>query len=225
LGKGQQTVCAGTHSSGAEIKWRDGHPSNPADLTEITAEQINRVRLRVLEEIEMYGYPLVASKSAGTSAEREPLDASRRAPSEALLDEALACMPNTAENVPTHDDFVQYAAGIKTSGGPDYYPKFLQWAMTYEANTEEYVEKVWSSIKDSAVGWEWLAARAHAHGFSGDAQHDFANDDEIKPEPISAPTENRTGADIPKIEAPRRRWSARSSAISTARGSIASTTR
>src|SRR5262249_27897443 len=53
------------------------------------------------------------------------------------------------------------------------YPKFLQWAMTYEANTEEYVAKVWSSIKDSSVDWNWLAARAHAYGFSGDAQRDF----------------------------------------------------
>jgi hypothetical protein len=72
LGKGQQTVCAGTHSSGAEIKWRDGHPSNPDDLTEITVAQINAQRLRIIELIDVFGYTLESDKASG-SAERKPL--------------------------------------------------------------------------------------------------------------------------------------------------------
>jgi AAA domain len=60
-----------------------------------------------------------------------------------------------------------------------HFPDVLDWALAYEANDEEYVERTWNSIHDSAVGWRWLAAHARAGGFMGDVDADF---DDAPPE-------------------------------------------
>jgi hypothetical protein len=183
LGTGNQCVVEGMHKSGEPYKWRDPHPYDlgPAGLTEVTRAQLDVFIAAVREHIELYGYEFVGRKAErrGTSAKRKPLDdASLHAPNSQLVLEALEYFRNTPENLPTHDDFVQALAAVKAALGPDreeYYPDVEEWGLQYNGNDDEYVRRTWDSIKDAAVGWDWLVAQARKHGFSGDAQLDFAD--------------------------------------------------
>jgi hypothetical protein len=168
----------GLHPSGEPYKWEEPHPCDlGADkIPVVTAEQVAKVRNAIHEYIDMMGFKLTATKSDGGSSDAKKLDDGERAPIPQLVLDALAVWKNTPENLPTHDDFVLALRAIKVSLGPDrdrYYGDILEWALEYPTNTEEYVEGRWRSIEDSTVGWSWLAAQAHAAGFSGDAQHDF----------------------------------------------------
>jgi len=207
LGKGQQTVCAGTHSSGAEIKWRDGHPSNPGDLTKITIEQINRLRVRLIELLETYGYTLEQTGNRGTggSSDAKKIGDGDVAPGASIVLDVLKAVPCNDTTFPTRDEFVNVLRSIKASLGSshqEHWPAVLEWALQYPGAEADYIEKIWESFDDSALGWGFLSAWARGHGFTGDAQSDFADDQEIRPQPVSAPTENETGAELPNIEGP-----------------------
>jgi Family of unknown function (DUF5906) len=173
LGKGQQTVCQGTHSSGATIKWRDGHPCD--GLTEITVAQVDTLRLRIIELLEMYGYELEQSREGTSNADAKKLDDGDIAPSPQPVLEALGRLKNTDENFPTHDDFVLALRAIKTALGKDrehYYGDVEQWALEYPGITSEYIRGRWDSFDDSTVGWSWITAR-----FGSDPQRDFDDGD------------------------------------------------
>jgi len=125
----------------------------------------------------MMGFTRRASKDgAGSSADAKKIGDGDVAPSPQLVLDALKYLKNTEENFPTHDDFVLALRAIKAALGKDaeqHYGDVEQWALEFPGITEDYIRGRWDSFDDSTVGWSWLAARAHAHGFTGDAQHDF----------------------------------------------------
>jgi hypothetical protein len=179
LGYGRYWNVDGLHPSGEPYKWRGTHPCDLGfdNIPVVTAEQVTKVRNTIIEWIEMMGFKLKATKSDGSSnADAKKLDDGDRAPNPQLVLDALRVWRNTPENLPAHDDSVLATRAIKVSLGPErdnYYGDFLEWALEYPDNTEEYVKGRWDSIDDSTVGWSWLAAEARAAGFTGDAQHDF----------------------------------------------------
>jgi hypothetical protein len=63
---------------------------------------------------------------------------------------------------------------IKASFGTDaekYYPHVLEWAPGVRSTEEEATRKVWDSITDIAVGWQWLVDTS---GTGQQAQDEFA---------------------------------------------------
>ena len=175
-----QTVVAGIHPSGARICWRNGHPCErtPAGLAEVTKEKIDAFFAELADLLNMYGYPIVSKKgsTANGGGARKKIGDPEHTANPQLIFDALKVWQNTAENVSTHEDFVAAVAAIKAGLGNEcenYYPEFAEWALGYEQNNEDYVRRTWESIRDSALGANWLFAQARKAGFHGDAQAAF----------------------------------------------------
>jgi hypothetical protein len=94
-----------------------------------------------------------------------------------------------------HDEYVQAVRGLKASFGPrreEFKDEVLEWSPGVRSTEDDQFEIRWNSIRDSALGWSWVAAQARKYGFTEDAQTDF--DDELPKEWIG---ENNTA---PKAE-------------------------
>jgi len=183
LGYGQYWNIDGLHPSGEPYKWHDPHPCDVGfdNIPVVTAEQVAHVRNAIIEYIEMMGFTLLSSSGGGTgsSADAKKLsDPSLHAPTAQLVLDVLAAVPCNDETFPSRDDFVNVLRSIKASLGgahQEHWPAVLEWALQYPGAEADYIEKIWESFDDSALGWSYLSAWAHGLGFSGDAQHDFAD--------------------------------------------------
>lgn len=179
LGAGNHFVAFGKHKEGGKYFWNE-LPSAP-NLIEITAEHIEKALVAVCELVKKRGCRVVTGSPAITSAAatRNGLDyEGHRAPSPEHVLELLNIYKNTHENVPTHNDLVSMVAAIWAALGPrrqEFRADIIEWILGFDGNTEEYAERVLDSIKDSALGWSWLTAQAHALGYTGDAEADFAD--------------------------------------------------
>jgi hypothetical protein len=185
LGTGQQFVCDAVHKSGEPYKWFDPHPCDLGvyNIPTVTHEQVRALFDDVRDLIVKRGHEFVTRKEgSSTRAKRKPLsDASLHAPSPQHVLDVLAAVPCNDETFPARDDFVRTLAAIKAALGADadeHWPAVLDWAMQYPGAEPDYIEKIWASIKDAAVGWDYLSAWARGHGYNGDAQTDF---DEASP--------------------------------------------
>jgi hypothetical protein len=197
LGSGQQTVVEGIHPSGEPYKWRNGHPCErgTSGLSEMTRERFEAVCGEIRSYLDRMGFQVISDTGTSSSSERGKREAcadashlQKQAPKHRSLDdpwgwapkpglvlEALKERPNTAENVPSYSDFIRELAAIKYALGPnrqDYYGKVEEWALAYDGNTPEFVREKWESIRDSALGWDYLASKVPLVA----AQHDFADD-------------------------------------------------
>jgi Family of unknown function (DUF5906)/Bifunctional DNA primase/polymerase, N-terminal len=186
LGFGQQFVVEGPHPKGGEYRWLSEHPCacGPAGIGEVTQEHVDAFFAELARVIDAKGWAATntaTTTATGATGSRKGLDnVALHAPRPELVLDALAAWPNTADNVPTHDDFVAALAAIKAALGSDredHYGAVEDWALGYDGNDADYVRKTWDSITDAAVGWEWLAGAARASGFAEDAQEDFADDE------------------------------------------------
>lgn len=129
----------------------------------------------LLELIAAHGYEIVTGAALGgaalTTGARTGLDdPSKHAPSpQHVLDLLKAWRPGGM----AHDDFVQHMAAIKAALGPDrdeHFDAVLEWAPGARADEYDATLKVWDSIEDTALGWDWLAS---ASGTDASAQADF----------------------------------------------------
>lgn len=166
-GSGPQFIADGLHPSGVPYEWPDGYPVAD-DLPEISAADIEAFlnALRGDEDghgglLQREGCTLITEGSTrqGCSQKRESIGHKQHlAPSHDVIAEALNGFANTPENVPHHEDFVQMTAAIKAACGGDesFYPDFEAWAMEFPGITNEYIRARWVSIRDAAVGWNWL---------------------------------------------------------------------
>jgi hypothetical protein len=178
LGYGQYWNVDGLHPSGEPYKWTDPHPCS-CTITVVGEDQVAAVRNAILEYIDMMGFTLKASSGsgAGGSAEAKPLsDPSLHAPNAQLVLDVLAAVPCNEETFPARDEFVNVLRSIKASLGPahqEHWPAVLQWALAYPGAEPGYIEGIWESLGDSALGWSYLSAWAGRYGYTGGAQHDF----------------------------------------------------
>jgi AAA domain len=127
------------------------------------------------------GHEFVTRKEGSTgSAKRKSLDdVSLHAPSAQAVLDILAAVPCNDTTFETRDAFVAALAAIKGALGPardEHWPVVLDWALQYPGAEDDYIEKIWSSIKDAAVGWNWLMTWARSHNYTGLAELYF--DDE-----------------------------------------------
>ncbi len=176
LGHGQQFVCSGPHPKGGKYVWNEWPRAD--ELTPIMLSHVEAFFAAVRDLVQRTGGQVVtgADGSVSSSTRKALTDTSLWAPRPELVLDALKAWKNTAENVPTHDDFVTALAAIKGALGAAaaaHFPDVLHWALGYEGNDEDYVTKTWDSIAETALGWEWLAGHARAAGFTGDADADF----------------------------------------------------
>jgi hypothetical protein len=156
LGQGKFYVVHGIHpKTKTENRWvKDVDPFvfGIQNLTQIDGRMFDKFFAVLRETIntEEWGTFIRRGGRTGSNGQRKPIDdPSRWAPSPQDVLEFFKVWPNTPENVPTHHDFVAATAAIKTAFGPDredYYPEFLQWAMEYPGNDEDYVRGRWDSI-------------------------------------------------------------------------------
>jgi hypothetical protein len=176
-GDGNFWVATGKHTSGVEYEWEGGvdlYAYGIENLSEVDEGDCNTFKCKFIEEARALGFEVVSNKITGAGGARKKKigDASLVAPSPALVLEILKACPN---NIESYDDFITHFAAVKASFGDDaedFYPQAEDRALTFEQNTPEWVRDKWLSIKDAAVGWDYLAARARSCGFNT-AQWDF----------------------------------------------------
>lgn len=159
---GNQCIVTGVHKSGAAYGWPDSYPV-AGELPEIGVADIEQFMNALCGD----GGLLQQEGCTLTGKSAQPKGSSRRypigyklflAPSLDKLREALAGFPNTVENAPDRADLLQITIATKAAcgGDEDFYPDFEEWAMAYDGNTPDYVRKMWDSIHDAAIGWDWL---------------------------------------------------------------------
>jgi hypothetical protein len=165
LGRGQYWNADGLHPSGKPYYW-DTHPCDlgPYDITEITNDQVDAFITAVEALLARRGIvaTIVGSKTAGsTGGVRTGLDdPSLWAPSpQAVIDLLAGYEPD----VLGHLDFVAHMAAIKAALGEareDFYLNVLEWAPGVRSTEFDATRKVWDSVEDAAVGWNWLVDKS-----------------------------------------------------------------
>lgn len=183
LGLGQYYNVEGEHPKGGQYLWRNGHPCElGADhIPEITKAKADAFFAGLGDLLDCYGYELKGSgDNATTGKNRKPLtDKTLHAPTPELVVSVLNSIPCTEESFNNRDAFVSFLASLKASLGPaadEHWPAVLDWALNYPGAEESFIAKIWNSINDAELGWEWLAGWARGHGWHEDAQADFDDD-------------------------------------------------
>lgn len=194
LGYGQYWNVDALHPSGTPYKWSDPHPCELGidNITVVTAEQIAQLCNAIIDYVDMMGWTLKAStdRGAGSSADTKKIGEGDVAPTTQLVLDVLAAAPCNDETFQSRDEFVNVLRAIKASLGPthqEHWPAVLEWALHYPGSEPDYIEKIWESFDDSALGWGFLSAWAHGLGFSGDAQHDFDDGSSSTTTPAAIP--------------------------------------
>lgn len=157
LGAGSFYVCEGIHPSGAPYKWVDNKNVckwGMNNLCETGAAPLKSFFAELELTIDKFEWGTINTKTdraSGQAAIHKSIDdPSLRAPSPQHVLDLLKVWRNTAENVPTHNDFVRAMAAIVGALGPDreeYYADVEAWALGYEQNTPEYVRARWDSFQ------------------------------------------------------------------------------
>lgn len=175
LGLGQQYAVTGGNPPCA---WAAEHPCDigAANLPAIDAATVERYFVALRTLLAARGCKLgkdAASSATATTGTRKPLtDPSLWCPTGAqpVLDILAATPP---ERFGTRDELVQFVAPVKAALGPaagEHWPAVLDWALQYPGAEEDFIAKIWGSIHDAALGWDWLSA---AFGAEAAAQTDF----------------------------------------------------
>lgn len=178
LAKGQQFVVEGNHPSGGSYAWAGDHPCDigAQNIPLVTAADIERFFPALAAFLAARGLPLgkTADPSAAlTTGTRKSLDdPSLWAPSPGAV---VALLIGWQPAELAHDDFIAVSAAIKAALGPareDHYADYLGWAPGDRCTEDEATRKVWDSITDAQVGWDWLASRAGQGGAAAQTEFD-----------------------------------------------------
>jgi P4 family phage/plasmid primase-like protien len=200
LGAGRQCVVYGTHPSGSAYTWdTDLTLMQPErDLSWITAAQVGRFFDVVQERLFALDIP-VERVGDGVVRERVLTDQNDlRAPSLEALTAAVTATPNADELFPDRDDYIKMGYAIKAAAGLEHEEDgealFLDWASRWDGGTNEpeRVRADWRRMHPPyAIGWDWIAELAGAHGFArgtydfdavAEARADVARVDEEPPD-------------------------------------------
>jgi Family of unknown function (DUF5906) len=201
LGSGQYWNADGLHPSGQPYVW-DQHPCDLGlhSLTVIDRALLDAFFTALADLVKTFGCTMslqgAPAAREGSGGVRTGLDnPSLWAPTpEAVIDLLATYKPD----VLAHDDFVRHMVAIKAALGSsreDYYPNVLEWAPGVRSTEGEATWKVWDSIHDAAIGWNWLIDRT---GSPAGALVDFTDpppDDAMPKDPAQS-----------AIETIRQRW-------------------
>jgi len=178
LGRGNYYNVDGIHPSGEPYRWSDDK-FKIGDLVEIDTKKLNTFFTAVVEYLELMGYETVRStgESSSTGTRKSLDNKALHAPSPEDVLAILKVVPCDADTFPERDDFVRVLPAIKAALGPDrdeHWPDVLGWALNYPGAEDEYITKIWESIKDAELGWSFLLAWAQSRGYGAiQAQKDF----------------------------------------------------
>ena len=107
-----------------------------------------------------------------------------------MLTEALSYTAVTAEELESYDMWEAMCRAIKTACGGDegfYNDVYLPWQRGNPKNDDTTVRDKWDSHTDSQIGWDYVADRAAAHGFTPSVEGLFENLDAVEPIVSDAP--------------------------------------
>jgi hypothetical protein len=187
LATGQYFNVDGIHPSGSPYEWQGEHPCvlGPYGLSETDADGVSMLFEALPAALGRHGCTIGREATAGASGSRKRIDdAYMAAPSPQHVLDLLAATPCIEERFKDRHDIVAWLCGVKAALGDhheEHRPAVLEWFLEYPGAEEAYFDKIWDSVTDSAVGWDWLAA---ASGTDIAAQVDFANPPEIADEDL-----------------------------------------
>jgi Family of unknown function (DUF5906) len=196
LGYGQYYNIEGPHPKGGAYEWEYGEGLCDVginNIPEIDAAAVDSFFVALEELIKAAGGTITSKNTSNKGGSRiasnktggikSSIGAPRKVigdPSHLgevdLLNSAMEFCPNTAENVPTHDDAVMWTAAWKAGYGdtPESRTRIVAWLAQYSGNDAAYCKKLYDSIRDSALGAEWIYAQATARGWTDGVQRAFA---------------------------------------------------
>lgn len=163
LGAGQYYNVFGLHPSGNPYYW----DTDPCDLGPfgLTPLDLDAFKAALAAVPELFGLRVVGRTPqlvGSTSGHRTALaDPSKWCPSGPQL--VLELLKTYRPETLGHDEFVQHMAAIKAALGEtaeDHYAEVLDWAPGVRSTEDEATRKVWDSITDTSVGWNWLVDKS-----------------------------------------------------------------
>jgi hypothetical protein len=175
-----EVLCAGQyynvdsiHPCGRPYRWRNGHPCD-VGIFNLTPLLADAAAAWLASLPARFGLKVTASSgnaSGAAGGQRKSLEDPSLWCPEGPGNVVAALQEYQPENL-GHDEFVRHMAAIKAALGPDredFYPDVLIWAPGIRSTEEAATRKVWDSITDAEIGWDWLAKKAGLR----DADHDF----------------------------------------------------
>jgi len=185
------------HPSGKAYQWAGEHPCDLDQLSEAEAEGISMLFEAVPTALERHGCVIGRESTAGAPGSRKRIgDPSTMAPSPQHVLDLLAATPCTEERFKDRHDIVAFLCGVKAALGDDHEEHrgdVLDWFMQHpDATDEAYFDKIWESIEDAAVGWDWLDSASGAGiGTQVDfEEHPEGQGENMPPDPGEAAVES-----------------------------------
>jgi len=96
-----------------------------------------------------------------------------------------------------HDEYVQALIAIKAALGPrreEYRGDVLEWSPGVRSSEDDQFEARWTSITDAKLGWSFVEGVARRFGYSGGAQHAFADTPQTSAAAPAVDPENPDGS-------------------------------
>lgn len=170
LGEGQQFVATGTHPGTMRpYAWPDGEPLL-IELMPVTAAAVDAMLDAVEDAVRELGGEVVG-RVDGADGERGRVDqAALAAPSEELLAEALARVPNGGDR----DAWIRMGHAIKAAGGTE--EQWAEWSDRWDGPAEdpEDIARRWAGFRPPfAAGWPHIERAAREAGWYGGVEAEF----------------------------------------------------
>jgi P4 family phage/plasmid primase-like protien len=187
LADGQSWTYSGPHRSGVPYEWTFGLDPivwGHENLSIITLDQVGEAFNECTSILAEIG--IVVLKGGGNTRmsgyeeqPRLPVDASHTdlCPDLDMLREVMRLMPVTHGLFTTFDEWSIACVAIVTACGRDenFWPEFLEWNIGNPDNDEQQVRGKWESVRESSIGWSYLAGLAHEVGYFPDVEEMLAD--------------------------------------------------
>jgi hypothetical protein len=170
IGDSGNMMIEGVHPSGHRYQYSDGVDLiawGGDNLSVVEVHRISEFVDAVIAVIIEHGGIIASHTSAGLhDGSRLPVgDAAHLAPSVEVATEALNSIP--CEEL-DYDDWIRVTAAFKaaTGGTAEAWDAYVNWSLGYPGNDEGVADAKWESVQESALGANWLFAKAAEWGFS-----------------------------------------------------------
>jgi hypothetical protein len=184
----------GMHPSHVPYEWTSPDPVDlgPEGLPEVDEATFELFWSMLRTLLERHGCVVGRERKAGSSGKRFKIgDPRLAAPDPELVLKVLAATPCSEDRLQDRNDAVMWLSGIKGALGRFHQvylaDVFEWWSAHPDAVDDEYFDKIWNSIEDSSLGWEWLDV---ASGAGIGAQTDFEEHPDGEGENMPPPLED-----------------------------------